>query len=77
MSDFGARVLPVEKAAEYVGLSKSTFLSEVAPVVRPIRLTERRVGWDRLLLDRWVDMKQGLMPVEAARERVNPLSMLP
>lgn len=77
MSDFSARVLPVEKAAEYVGLSKSTFLSEVAPVVRPIRLTERRVGWDRLLLDRWVDMKQGMPSVEATRERVNPLSVLP
>jgi len=47
-------VLHEEWAAAYLSLSPATFRAQVAPAVRPIHLTARRIGWLRADLDRWL-----------------------
>ncbi len=49
-------------AAEYVGLSVSTFRAEVAHdrAPKPVLLTMRRQVWMRDALDAWLDGKAGV-----------------
>jgi len=47
-------VLHEEWAAAYLSLSTTTFREQVAPVVPPIRLTVKRIGWRRADLDAWI-----------------------
>ena len=47
-------VLHEEWAAAYLSLSPATFRAVVMPQVKPIRLTERRQGWLRSDLDKWI-----------------------
>lgn len=46
-------------AAAYLSLSPSTFRAQVAPKVRPVHLTARRVGWLRTDLDKWLAQRAG------------------
>lgn len=65
------RVLNEAQAAAYVGLSATTFAKRVAEGVipSPLPLSRRRIGWDRLALDRWVD---ALGPEGTASAGSNP-----
>lgn len=65
------RVLNEAEAAAYVGLSPTTFAKRVAEgaIPPPVPLSQRRIGWDRLALDRWVD---GLGGVASASAGSNP-----
>ncbi len=59
------RVLKLEDACRYVGLSAGTFLSGIGREVPPLRMSPGRKGWDRLALDRWIDAhssENGLKP---------------
>jgi predicted DNA-binding transcriptional regulator AlpA len=56
--------MPEKAAAYYVGLSPSTFRAEVAPNVRPIRLTQGRIAWLREDLDAWLERRAGRIPVD-------------
>ena len=61
------RLLSVELAAAYVGVSKTTFLVGVGNTwPRPIRHGKRAL-WDRARLDRTVDAMSGL-PASSAPE---------
>lgn len=58
-------VLHEEWAAAYLSLSPSTFRAEVAPKVKAVALTRRRVGWLRADLDRWLAEKAGHVATSA------------
>ncbi len=55
------RGLRLEEAAAYAGLSPRAFLDEVGAgnMPRPLRLKLRRRVWDRLALDRAIEIAQG------------------
>lgn len=53
-----SRLLNIEKAANYCGVSATTFNAEIRPRVPPIEIGKRRV-WDRVALDRWIDAQSG------------------
>lgn len=50
------RMLSVEQAAEYCGLSANTFRARIT--VHPVQIG-RRVLYDRAALDRWLDSLSG------------------
>mgnify|MGYP001294239306 CR=1 FL=1 len=75
MGDITPRLLSVEEAARYVGLSRSAFLGSVANSVPPLRLGTRRVTWDRVALDRWIDAQSGISTPDTQKE-TNPLDAL-
>ena len=67
------RVLEAPLAAAYLSLAESTFLREVKAgrIPPPVALTEGRRGWDRAVLDAWVDRRscakdRGLEPAAVA-----------
>lgn len=57
------RLLSLDMAAEYCGLSPETF--EATVPVRPIDLGIRRKLWDIRALDRWLDEKSGLIEISS------------
>ena len=75
MGEITPRLLSVEEAARYVGLSRSAFLGSVAHSVPPLRLGTRRVTWDRVALDRWIDAQSGINTSPTSKE-MNPLDAL-
>lgn len=54
------RVKRRREAAEYIGVSVRTLLRLVAAkkLARPIKLTEKSVGWKVEDLDAWVDSRR-------------------
>ena len=56
------RVLNREQAAGYVGLSVSAFMAGVKINMwpAPIHLSQHRIGWDRKVLDIYIDRLSGL-----------------
>ncbi len=73
------RLLKTEEAARYVGLSVSSFRSEVAPWCRKLHPVAGRVAWLRDDLDAWIDRLAGIERAPAAliEARINPLDALP
>ena len=68
------RVLEAELAAEYLGLALSTFHREVKAkrLPAPVQVTTGRHGWDRLVLDAWVDRRSGREAPSAEPPETNP-----
>ena len=52
------RALSAQLAANYVGLSVTSFREHVAADVQPVRLTPGRLAWLREDLDRWLDARR-------------------
>jgi len=76
MGEVMPRVLALDDACKYVGLSRTSFLNTAGRDVPPLRLTERRRGWDRLALDRWVDSLATSTPLDEEPIMGNPLDYL-
>lgn len=53
------RFMRAERAAAYLDVSPSHFLSVIAPELREVRLSPRVVGWLRDDLDAWLDARAG------------------
>ncbi len=55
------RCLSLRQAASYIGVSQSTFRKMVksGDVPTPIRITEKRLVWDRKQLDEFIDSLSG------------------
>lgn len=55
------RCLSLRQAAAYIGVSQSTFRKMVksGDVPAPIRITEKRLVWDRKQLDEFIDSLSG------------------
>ena len=53
------RALSAPLAAAYVSLSEASFRTAVAPELRAVHLTRRRVAWLREDLDAWLDARAG------------------
>ena len=51
------RLISAQESAKYLGLSKTTFLRMVKDnhLPQPIRITERRIVWDKHDLDSYID----------------------
>lgn len=62
------RLLSVEQAASYVGISKTTFLNGVGRAWPKSIRHGKRVLWDRTRLDRTVDAMSGLAPSSSPAE---------
>ncbi len=52
------RALRPELAAEYCGLSLSSFRTHIAPAVQPIHLTRTAIAYLREDLDAWLDARR-------------------
>lgn len=52
------RALREQLAAQYCGLSATTFRQVVMPSVAPVQLTTGRVAWLREDLDAWLDSRK-------------------
>jgi predicted DNA-binding transcriptional regulator AlpA len=63
------RFLRAEKAAAYLDVSKTHFLTIVAPELKAIQLSPGVKGWLREDLDAWLDARAGR---EAASPESNP-----
>jgi predicted DNA-binding transcriptional regulator AlpA len=61
------RFLRDKKAAAYLDISKTHFLTIVAPELHPIQLSPGVKGWLREDLDAWLDARAG-------REAASPVS---
>lgn len=75
MGEIMPRLLSAEEAARYVGLSRPAFQATIGKEIPPIKTGVRRLIWDRLALDRWIDARSGINHQEAPKE-VNPLDAL-
>ena len=65
--DSWPRLLPINLAARYLGISRNHFLAHVkVPAVR----LGRAVRWDRAALDRWVDSLGGQVSADALRNEI-------
>lgn len=65
--DAWPRLMPIETAARYLGISRNHFLAHVkVPAVR----LGRAVRWDRAALDRWVDSLGGQVSADALRNEI-------
>jgi hypothetical protein len=53
------RLVSVEAAAAYCGVTAPTFELHVRPHVAPIEIGTRRL-WDLKALDQWLDLQSGL-----------------
>ncbi|MFT8463176.1 helix-turn-helix transcriptional regulator [Acetobacter persici] len=67
--------MPISVAAQYIGISVSSFRNVVAKDVAPVYMTVRRPVWLREDLDRWVNNKAGraqndVDPDEAELDRI-------
>ena len=51
------RLISAQESAKYLGLSKTTFLRMVKDqsLPQPIRITERRIVWDKNDLDSYIE----------------------
>lgn len=74
MGDITPRLLSVEEAARYVGLSRPVFQATIGKQIPPIKTGVRRLIWDRLALDRWIDAQSGVSSPE--KKEINPLDAL-
>ena len=54
------RLLGEDAAAAYCGVSAAHFREHVSDVVPPIHIGRRKL-WDVRALDRWLDLKSGLV----------------
>lgn len=59
MAEVTPRCMPIATAAQYVGISISSFRAIVAQDVRPIYMSPRRPVWLREDLDAWINNKAG------------------
>lgn len=53
------RLLCLEAAAAYCGVTAETFETHIRPQVPPVEIGARRL-WDVRALDRWLDQRSGL-----------------
>ncbi|MFH7812459.1 MULTISPECIES: helix-turn-helix transcriptional regulator [Acetobacter] len=74
MGDITPRLLSVEEAARYVGLSRPVFQATIGKKIPPIKTGVRRLIWDKLALDRWIDEQSGIHTPE--QKTINPLDAL-
>lgn len=74
MGDITPRLLSVEEAARYVGLSRPVFQATIGKQIPPIKTGVRRLIWDRIALDRWIDAQSGVPSAE--KKEINPLDAL-
>ncbi|MBS0966156.1 helix-turn-helix domain-containing protein [Acetobacter okinawensis] len=74
MGDITPRLLSVEEAARYVGLSRPVFQATIGKQIPPIKTGVRRLIWDRIALDRWIDAQSGVASPE--KKEINPLDAL-
>lgn len=51
-----------ETAARYLDVSKTTFLTTIAPELREITVGKRVKAFRRTDLDNWLDLKAGIKP---------------
>jgi predicted DNA-binding transcriptional regulator AlpA len=66
---FWPRLLGAELAAAYLGISRTAFLDGVDGFTYPGPIRQgRRVLWDRVRLDRYVDALSVLPPQQASEE---------
>jgi len=70
------RILSLDDAADYCGISKTTFLNTAGRDVLPLQISERRRGWDRKALDAWIDRLSGAAAEAETTARKNPLEYL-
>lgn len=78
MSEIQPRLMRVEDAARYVGLSVSAFRSSVVPKIRKLHPQGTAVAYLRDDLDRWIDDLAGIdrTPITQPAAKVNPLDAL-
>jgi hypothetical protein len=70
------RLLSRDLAAEYCGVSPPTFDEHVAKQIPPIELGRRNL-WDIRALDRWLDVRSGLIeaPLPAVTDLIGTLGV--
>jgi prophage regulatory protein len=63
------RILSQADVTQYAGLSRSMMWKLVSEGTfpPPIRLTERRIGWERTEVDAWLDARAGERPIRPGR----------
>jgi prophage regulatory protein len=59
------RILTQRTLPEYVGLGRSTIWEHIAKGTfpPPMRLSQNRIGWERVEVDRWIDARASERPM--------------